>query len=206
MQNHHLSTLMTAPVCERHGRLLTDNNNKKPNAMDHLTNSPLFATHGLTQSVEITSFTRTLQCGLLAEMLLEHDKDLEESSPDHNLADKRLFFNITTPSSIFICGSQGSGKSHTLSCLLEACLADSDATVLPRPLSALLFHYDTFISDDGGSPCEAAFLASLPGIRVRIVCAPTNLCTIQVSLVLSSVHSSSTDKNWRKHISTWMST
>jgi hypothetical protein len=206
MENHHLSALTAASVRERHGRLLAGNSNQKPNTMDHLTISPLFATQSLTQSVQITSLTRTLQCGLLAEMLLERDNALEESPSDHNLADKRLFFNITTPSSIFICGSQGSGKSHTLSCLLENCLADSDATVLPRPLSALLFHYDTFISDDGGSPCEAAFLASLPGIRVRIVCAPTNLCTIQVSLVLSSVHSSSTDKNWRKHISTWMST
>lgn len=32
--------------------------------------------------------------------------------------DPRLFSNTTAPSSAFICGSQGSGKSHTLSCLL----------------------------------------------------------------------------------------
>jgi hypothetical protein len=186
MENLHLNALTAASVRERHGRLLANNSNKKPNTMDHLTNSPLFATQSLTENGKITSSTGTLQCGLLAEMLLDRDNAMENSPPDQDLADKRLFFNITTPSSIFICGSQGSGKSHTLSCLLENCLADSDATVLPRPLSALLFHYDTFISDDGGSPCEAAFLASLPGIRVRVICAPTNLSTIQVSLVIFS--------------------
>jgi hypothetical protein len=92
MENHHLSVLTAASVRERHGRLLADNSNEKLNAMDHLTNSPLFATQSITQSLQITSLTRTLQCGLLAEMLLERDNALEESPPDDNLADKRLFF------------------------------------------------------------------------------------------------------------------
>lgn len=98
---------------------------------------------------------------------------------DHDL-DPRLFFNIAEPSSTFICGSQGSGKSHTLACLLENCLAASDANVLPHPLTGLVFHYDHFISDDGGSPCEAAYLASNPNIKVRVLCSPTNLRTMQV--------------------------
>ncbi|CAN9170184.1 unnamed protein product [Alternaria alternata] len=71
---------------------------------------------------------RPLQCGLLAEMLLDRNDALETLPPIQAHADRRLFFNVTTPSSIFICGSQGSGKSHTLSCLLENCLAISDAT------------------------------------------------------------------------------
>ncbi|OAA71128.1 hypothetical protein LEL_09719 [Akanthomyces lecanii RCEF 1005] len=66
------------------------------------------------------------------------------------------------PSSTFICGSQG-----------------SEAAVLSKPLTALLFHYDTFISDDGGSPCEAAYLSSLANLKVRVLCAPTNIQTIR---------------------------
>ncbi|KAJ5520824.1 hypothetical protein N7463_001277, partial [Penicillium fimorum] len=93
--------------------------------------------------------------------------------------DPRLFFNVSSPSSTFICGSQGSGKSHTLSCILEGCLICSKAGRLLNPLTAVVFHYDTFICDDGGSPCEAAFLASHLNIKVRVLCAPTNLLTIQ---------------------------
>jgi DNA replication protein DnaC len=94
--------------------------------------------------------------------------------------DPRIFYNVTSPSSLFICGSQGSGKSHTLSCLLENCLIPSDASVLSRPLAGLVFHYDSFISDDGGSPCEAAFLASDSKVKVRVLCSPTNIRTIEV--------------------------
>lgn len=94
--------------------------------------------------------------------------------------DPRLFFNVAAPSSTFICGSQGSGKSHTLSCLLENCLIGSKAGALYKPLTGLVFHYDAFISDDGGSPCEAAYLATHPDVKVKVLCAPTNLSTIKV--------------------------
>jgi len=93
--------------------------------------------------------------------------------------DPRLFWNITAPSSFFICGSQGSGKSHTLSCLLENALAPCKANVLPRPLTGIVFHYDTFISDSGGSPCEVAWLSSNKDIDVRVLCPPTNYRSIQ---------------------------
>ncbi|KAK4443718.1 hypothetical protein QBC34DRAFT_310525 [Podospora aff. communis PSN243] len=94
-------------------------------------------------------------------------------------ADKRVFWNISAPSSFFICGSQGSGKSHTLSCLLENALAPCEANVLPRPLTGIVFHYDTFISDTGGSPCEAAWLSSNKDIKVRVLCPPTNIRTMK---------------------------
>lgn len=106
----------------------------------------------------------------------------QKNQHDQEVADKtdpRVFFNITTPSSTFICGSQGSGKSHTLSCLLESCLISSKAGKLQKPLTGLVFHYDTFFHDVGGSPCEAAFLSSHPGVEVRVLCAPTNLRTNQ---------------------------
>ena len=183
MESSHLNALTAAPIRERHGQLLANPDNQTPTTIDYLVNSPLFSIQTVTQDTEIRPKMRPLQCGLLAEMLLDRSDTLETLLPSQAYADRRLFFNVTTPSSVFICGSQGSGKSHTLSCLLENCLAISDATVLPRPLSALLFHYDAFISDDGGSPCEAAYLASLSGVKVRVICAPTNLRTIQVSLI-----------------------
>ncbi|KAM0136336.1 hypothetical protein ACHAP3_004565 [Botrytis cinerea] len=96
-----------------------------------------------------------------------------------NQKDPRLFYNIAAPFSTFICGSQGSGKSHTLSCLLENCLANSPVSKVKSPLSALLFHYDGFIGDVRGTPCEAAYLASNPNIKVRVLCPPTNFRTIQ---------------------------
>lgn len=98
--------------------------------------------------------------------------------------DPRLFFNVSHPSSVFICGSQGSGKSHTLSCLLENCLIQSKAGKLPNPLTGLVFQYDTFFSDVTGSPCEAAFLSSHPDVKVRVLWSPTNIWSITVSILL----------------------
>ncbi|CAG9977974.1 unnamed protein product [Clonostachys byssicola] len=93
--------------------------------------------------------------------------------------DPRVFYNTAAPSSTFICGSQGSGKSHTLSVLLENSLAKSVANVLPRPLTGLLFHRDSFVSETAGAPCEAAYLSSNPAISVRVLCAPSNIMNIR---------------------------
>ncbi|KAI5921244.1 hypothetical protein F4810DRAFT_372079 [Camillea tinctor] len=93
--------------------------------------------------------------------------------------DARVFYNVAAPSSLFICGSQGSGKSHTLSCVLEGCLMASEVSEVPRPLAGVVFHYDTFISDRGGAPCEAAYLASGGAVKVRVLCAPTNYRAMQ---------------------------
>jgi hypothetical protein len=95
--------------------------------------------------------------------------------------DPRLFFNISAPSSAFICGSQGSGKSHTLSCLLENCLMKSYVSKLDNPLAGLVFHYDSFTSDIKGTPCEAAHISSNSNVKVRVLVSPTNLQTMKVS-------------------------
>jgi len=150
-----------------------------------LTSSPLLMTSALRLAQQQPAPVR--QYGLLGRVMETSGEGLKLPASVHS-PDRRLFFNMATPSSTFICGSQGSGKSHTLSCLLENCLTGSDAAVLPRPLTSLLFHYDTFISDDGGSPCEAAFLGSLRGIRVRVLCSPTNIATIRVSLTHFSLN------------------
>ncbi|CAG8106252.1 unnamed protein product, partial [Penicillium salamii] len=131
--------------------------------------------HSLSESVGGVS-----QYGLLAGLKKVNGSDSEVLNTKSTWEkDPRLFFNVSSPSSTFICGSQGSGKSHTLSCILEDCLIPSKAGRLQSPLTAVVFHYDTFICDNGGSPCEAAFLASNPDVKVRVLCAPTNLRTIQ---------------------------
>ena len=102
------------------------------------------------------------------------------STEERRQSDPRIFQNIAAPSSTFICGSQGSGKSHTLSCMLENCLIPSQLGKLPRPLTGVVFHYDTFVSDAEGTPCEAAYLASNSNVSVRVLCSSTNVATIKV--------------------------
>ena len=97
------------------------------------------------------------------------------SAPD----DPRIFLNVNAPWSAFICGSQGSGKSHSLSCMLENCLLRHPSLgLLPRPLTALVFHYDSFTSTAGGQVSEAAYLCS-SGLPVRVLVSPTNLTAMK---------------------------
>jgi hypothetical protein len=143
-----------------------------------ISGTPLFTKKVLDQSGNLFS-----QYGFLAGMSNILDSNAAgnvDSSRPSRPVDPRLFFNISAPSSAFICGSQGSGKSHTLSCLLENCLMKSDVSKLDNPLAALVFHYDSFTSDIKGTPCETAHLSSNPNIKVRILCSPTNFNTIKV--------------------------
>ncbi|KAF2092001.1 hypothetical protein K490DRAFT_70703 [Saccharata proteae CBS 121410] len=82
-----------------------------------------------------------------------------------------IFLNTNTPWSAFLCGSQGSGKSYTLSCMLEGCLIPSKKIgKLPKPLTGIVFHYDTHSSN---SICEAAWLSS-PNIKVNVLVSLSN--------------------------------
>lgn len=138
-----------------------------------ISGTPVFA-HGVLKS-HPDAFT---QYGFLAgDTTILDDQYQDQSS---RKLDPRLYFNIAAPSSVFICGSQGSGKSHSLSCLLENCLVKSDVNKLEHPLAGLVFHYDTFTSDTKGIPCEAAHLASDEKIKVKILCSPANVETIKV--------------------------
>lgn len=139
--------------------------------LDEVQTAPIFteSIRALAESsVDVPGQKIFSQYGLLA--------GYGKPAPDNS---EMFYYNVAAPSSTFICGSQGSGKSHTLSCLLENCLFPCDANELPRPLAGLLFHYDSFFSDEKGSPCEAACLASNPNIKVRVLCAPTNVGFIQ---------------------------
>jgi hypothetical protein len=156
-----------------HLSLLQDN--RDDDQRDETALAPIFMGSILRQHNQIPA-----QYGLVAGLKRIYHPEFANARDNEIGNDPRIFFNITSPMSTFICGSQGSGKSHTLSCLLEGCLLRSNAGRLSNPLTAVVFHYDTFICDTGGSPCEAAFLASHPGITVRVLCAPTNLQTIKV--------------------------
>ncbi|KAE8152218.1 hypothetical protein BDV25DRAFT_138033 [Aspergillus avenaceus] len=152
------------------------------NVDDESAYAPIISSNVLArQSGSENEQNQITQYGLLAGSTSIRDStESEDDSPLTRLnRDPRLLYNVSHPSSIFICGSQGSGKSHTLSCILENCLIPSNAGGLPNPLTSIIFHYDTFISDTSGSPCEAAFLSSDPGVQVRVLCSPTNTHSIR---------------------------
>jgi hypothetical protein len=110
-----------------------------------------------------------------------HDQNTENTQ-------SKLFLNTNVPFSAFVCGVQGSGKSHTTSCILENCLVPSrHLGVLQEPLSALVFSYGLFTGDGAGfSISEAAFLGapSLPPANahvknIHVLVCETNLRKIR---------------------------
>lgn len=106
-----------------------------------------------------------------ARVKLQHSDS--EIGMKASLGNRRIFLNVNTPWSAFICGSQGAGKSHTLSCMLESCLLPSEIGKLSKPLAAMVFHYDPFTSFASSQLCEAAFLCS-SGTPVRVLVSATN--------------------------------
>ena len=150
--------------------------------LEELKMSPLFSGKVLLSVADDTGESNLLpQYGLLAERL-------ELAVPENNLIDlavepssnmdERIFYNVNTPSSTFLCGSQGSGKSHTLCCMLEAALQPSHLGLLPKPLSGIVFHFDRFRSYASNQVCEAAYLCS-SGIPVRVLVSPSNLWAME---------------------------
>jgi hypothetical protein len=82
-----------------------------------------------------------------------------------------ILLNTNAPWSMFICGSQGSGKSYTLSAIIENCLYTSPKIgKLPKPLAGVVLHNNTRSSHD---ICEAAHLVSL-GIKVNVLVSRSN--------------------------------
>ncbi|KAI1293181.1 hypothetical protein F5Y03DRAFT_411422 [Xylaria venustula] len=146
-------------ITEQQLGLLT--HHTKTDGLSEITTAPLFTYPILERAKQLAkaaSAEAFSQYGLLAG----DARSLQEASSD----DPRIFYNVATPSSVFICGNQGSGKSHTLSCILENCLVPSEKLgCLPRPLTGIVFHYDDYASDTRVAPCEAAYLGSHPAVR-----------------------------------------
>lgn len=111
----------------------------------------------------------------------------EVETTEHQFQDNLLYANVNAPWSAFICGSQGAGKSHTLSCLLEnALLSDGFLGPNPKPLSGMVFHYDKYASEGSGQICEAAFLAS-KGIEVEVFVVPENWWVLKENYTLPGI-------------------
>ena len=90
---------------------------------------------GISDRLGLTTATYTGSASLFGFILTPFTKKTAKIRNDPvPTGDSSLFFNIAAPSSAFICGSQGSGKSHTLSCLLENCLVKSEVNKLENPL------------------------------------------------------------------------
>ena len=151
--------------------------------LEEIRTTPLFSMsvkHQITKRIpgQIDPFP---QYGLLAGRIDSSPEQTSRSATRkgepvyRTVQDPRIFLNVGAPWSVFICGSQGSGKSHSLSCVLENCLIPNvSATQLPNPLTGLVFHYDSFSSAVGGQACEAAYLCS-SGIEVTVLVSPSNL-------------------------------
>lgn len=103
------------------------------------------------------------QYGLLGFDL--NNRNSDDGSPEP------MLLNTNTPSSVFLCGSQGSGKSYTLSCMLENHLLNDDNIDLQtETLPGFVFHWDTNTS---GYVAEAASLCSR-GVKVRVLVSWSN--------------------------------
>lgn len=152
--------------------------------IEEIKTTPLFSAAVLASAskADLTSNDIFPQYGLLAKRLgtyhagKSNSVDGFENPGKSGLdpSDQRLFLNMNAPWSAFICGSQGSGKSHTLSCMLEMALIPSKLGELPRPLAAIVFHYDKFTGVPSSQVCEAAHLCS-SGIPVRVLVSESNL-------------------------------
>jgi hypothetical protein len=105
---------------------------------------------------------------LLSEnMVVQHARDLVPQfgflgCDNAEGQDTKVFQNTNVPFSTFICGVQGSGKSHTTACMLENALIRSPRLGrLQAPVSALVFSYGEFSNNGFGfNVSEAAFLAA----------------------------------------------
>ena len=90
---------------------------------------------------------------------------------DANEFKEPIIINVHAANSFFICGSQGSGKSYTLTCLLENFLIPDDRFGrLQQPVAGLVFHYD---SDCSGAIAETVHLASR-GVTVKVLVSSSN--------------------------------
>ncbi|KAI0068910.1 hypothetical protein BV25DRAFT_1817835 [Artomyces pyxidatus] len=79
----------------------------------------------------------------------------------------RLYINTNAPLSAVVCGVQGSGKSHTVSVIMESMFISTCTAIgkLEKPLAGLVLHFGE--TGSSSSPCEAAYLGQshVPGVN-----------------------------------------
>ncbi|KAL5042014.1 hypothetical protein BDW71DRAFT_217318 [Aspergillus fruticulosus] len=178
------SFLFSEEVLKYHLNLLDTNTaqDKSQSLTDEAALAPIIASSALRQKIHCIkkqSTTITTAVGTSTSTLPSTLSSIDRDT------DPRLLFN-------------GSGKSHTLSCLLESCLIPSKLGRLTKPLTGVVFHYDTFISDAGGTPCEAAYLASNESLDVRVLCAPTNKIYKRLNVTVEPLSIDQSDLNTKR--------
>ena len=141
------------------------------------------ATHSTAQNEELRT-TPLLGVDVKFDAADEHGETfcpqyalLGKHVGDHDQipSDEPILLNTNAPQSAFICGSQGSGKSYTLACMLENCLRiDQDFGKLVKPLTGIVFHYDR---NGTGAVAEAASLCSM-GVKVRVLVSRSSWHTL----------------------------
>lgn len=120
------------------------------------------------------------QYGVLGSILSIHNKNHLPYKP----VNPQLYVNTNAPFSAVVCGVQGSGKSHTVSLLLESMFVPNmrSTGTLQKPLSGLVLHFG-----EGGPssrPSEAAWISSshIPGVQtpsVKVYVSRSSLNTMR---------------------------
>ncbi|KAK6517613.1 hypothetical protein TWF281_004262 [Arthrobotrys megalospora] len=102
----------------------------------------------------------SLQFAIFAKLHSYRDNSGADYQYEEELEDDMVFLNTNTPFTTFICGLQGSGKSHSLSVIMENCVIQNPGVgILNRPLAGVVFYFSPFTPLDAGKPCEVAYLA-----------------------------------------------
>ncbi|KAF3906730.1 hypothetical protein AA313_de0201735 [Arthrobotrys entomopaga] len=117
----------------------------------------------LGDNLQFSTFAqvRKSKLDLYSSELCEETWGVPLDDDEDRKAKEHLYLNTNTTWSTFICGLQGTGKSHTLSVLMENCLIpNKEVGILKRPLAALVCSYSPFTPIGSGKPCEVAYLAA----------------------------------------------
>ncbi|KAF5321273.1 hypothetical protein D9619_000751 [Psilocybe cf. subviscida] len=148
-------------------------NESKTDLDDHdLNTAPLFTRDGYLHAQKAE---RVTQYGVLGKVM-----DIRDRGRSEGVGEPRLYLNTNAPFSAIVCGVQGSGKSHTVSVMLENMLISNFSAIgsLSKPLAGLVLHYG-----EGGPnalPSEAAWLSS--PISSNIIGAPVRVYVSHASL------------------------
>ncbi|KAF8803657.1 hypothetical protein BYT27DRAFT_7144034 [Phlegmacium glaucopus] len=118
---------------------------------------------------------RATQYGVLGKALAIHSKSKSEVPND-----QRLYLNTNAPFSALICGVQGSGKSHTVSTILENMLISKFPAIgsLTKALCGLVLHFGE--GGSGSLPNETAWLSK--SLSSHVAGAPVHVYVSRSSL------------------------
>ncbi|KAK8112104.1 uncharacterized protein PG998_008561 [Apiospora kogelbergensis] len=143
--------------------------------LEFLTNSPVFT----TGAANWTSDFLSLEPDRMSQIIPQFGLLGNVTGSPHTLEERLLMTNLNLPWSAFICGSQGAGKSHTLSCLVEnTVITSSDAGQLPWPMSVLAMHYDNNSGYSNTQLCEVAYLCSRD-VPVNVLVSPSHIWALK---------------------------